>query len=177
MNRRLGQIMSSSLRLSQRAEWAEGQPISDLMSRALAEPELISLAAGFVDQQTLPVEPTREALASLFADESSARAALQYGTTPGYPPLRQALLERWLAHDACYHELIDRAGHCHGRQQPIAASGRRELVGSWRYRALHRPHLPRVPGHFEQHWRSVAGRADRPLWHAPGSLGAHLATT
>ena len=29
--------MSSTLRLSQRAEWADGQPISDLMSRALAD--------------------------------------------------------------------------------------------------------------------------------------------
>jgi 2-aminoadipate transaminase len=97
--------MSSTLRLSQRAEWAEGQPISDLMSRALAEPELISLAAGFVDQRTLPVEPTREALTSLFARESSAREALQYGTTPGFPPLRELLLSRLLDSDACCHEL------------------------------------------------------------------------
>jgi 2-aminoadipate transaminase len=112
--------MSSALRLSQRAEWAAGQPISDLMSRALAEPELISLAAGFVDQQTLPIEPTREALASLFADDSSARAALQYGTTPGFPPLREALLERWLARDACYHEL--------SIEQVIVTAGSNQLL-------------------------------------------------
>jgi len=86
-------------RLSRRAAWAEGQPISELMSRALADPNLISLAAGFVDQQTLPVEPTAEAFRSLFADAESARAALQYGTTPGYPPLREALLNRFLDAD------------------------------------------------------------------------------
>lgn len=97
--------MSSTLRLSRRAEWAEGQPISELMSRALAQPDLISLAAGFVDQQTLPVELTRLAIDAVLADGELSRAALQYGTTPGYPPLREALLERLLASDACCHEL------------------------------------------------------------------------
>ncbi len=97
--------MSSALRLSRRAEWAEGQPISELMSRALAQPELISLAAGFVDQHTLPVEPTRQALAALLSDDAAARAALQYGTTPGYPRLRKVLLERFLESDACCHDL------------------------------------------------------------------------
>ncbi len=96
--------MSSELRLSHRAQWAEGQPISNLMSRALAEPGLISLAAGFVDQQTLPVEATRQALQTILSDDESARAALQYGTTPGFPPLREALLQRLLQSDACCHE-------------------------------------------------------------------------
>jgi 2-aminoadipate transaminase len=80
--------------LSRRAQWAGGQPISALMAQALARPELISLAAGFVDQATLPVEPTREALEAVFAGSSGGRAALQYGTTPGYWPLREALLAR-----------------------------------------------------------------------------------
>lgn len=83
---------SSEITLSQRSRWAEGQPISQLMSQALANPDLISLAAGFVDGQTLPAAATRQALEAVFADESEARAALQYGTTPGFPPLRQALL-------------------------------------------------------------------------------------
>jgi 2-aminoadipate transaminase len=78
---------------SQRAGWAEGQPISDLMARALANPHLISLAAGFVDQQSLPVDATREAVAALTVDPLAARAALQYGTTHGFPPLRHALLD------------------------------------------------------------------------------------
>jgi 2-aminoadipate transaminase len=84
-------------RPSQRANWAEGQPISELMARALANPDLISLAAGFVDQQTLPAEETGKALANLFDDADAAQAALQYGTTPGYPPLRELLLDRALA--------------------------------------------------------------------------------
>jgi len=69
------------------------------MSRALANPDLISLAAGFVDQQTLPVEPTREALDALLSHPDAALAALQYGTTPGYPPLREAVLDRFLKAD------------------------------------------------------------------------------
>jgi len=91
--------MDNGIRLSQRAGWAEGQPISELMSRALMNPDLISLAAGFVDQQTLPAEPTRQALAAIFADADAAREALQYGTTPGYPPLREIVLARYLQAD------------------------------------------------------------------------------
>src|ERR1051325_9054917 len=91
--------MSTAPRLSQRAGWAGDQPISRLMHLALAHPKLISLAAGFVDQETLPVEPAREAMAAVLADVGRARAALQYGTTAGYPPLREAVLARLLAAD------------------------------------------------------------------------------
>jgi 2-aminoadipate transaminase len=81
------------------ASQAEGPPISDLMARALANPELISLAAGFVDQQTLPVEPTRQAVDALLRDRPSALDALQYGTTPGDPVLRTWLLEELVQRD------------------------------------------------------------------------------
>ncbi len=80
--------------LSRRAAWAEGQPISDLMATALANPQLISLAAGFVDQQTLPVGPTHAAIEALVATPERARRALQYGITPGYAPLRERLIEQ-----------------------------------------------------------------------------------
>ncbi len=85
--------------LSQRARRASGQPISELMHRALANPELISLAAGFVDQATLPVDATRAALDAVLGDRDLAHAALQYGTTPGYLPLREVVLARQLAAD------------------------------------------------------------------------------
>ena len=84
---------------SQRSRWAEGQTISQLMAMPLARPNLISLAAGFVDQQSLPVEPTHIALESLFSDARAARAALQYGTTPGHPPLRERILRRHTEQD------------------------------------------------------------------------------
>lgn len=85
--------------LSQRALQAGGQPIGPLMHRALAQPELISLAAGFVDQHTLPVELASEALSALLGETDRGQAALQYGTTAGHRPLRQALLDRMLAAD------------------------------------------------------------------------------
>ncbi len=94
------QSATSDVKLSQRADWAAGQPISELMSRALANPDLISLAAGFVDGETLPTEPTRQALESILSDDSVARSALQYGTTPGYPPLREALLSQIVQQDS-----------------------------------------------------------------------------
>ena len=91
--------LPSSEGLSRRAAMACDQPISYLMHKALAHPELISLAAGFVDQQSLPVDFTREALDWIMSDAHRARAALQYGTTHGYLPLREALLSRLLADD------------------------------------------------------------------------------
>jgi 2-aminoadipate transaminase len=88
--------------LSRRAHWAGGEPIANLlMAKTLAQPELVSLAAGFVDHQTLPVEPTRQALEAIWADPERARAGLQYGTTIGYGPLREAVLDRMLMADGC----------------------------------------------------------------------------
>jgi 2-aminoadipate transaminase len=94
------EAMSVPVELSQRARWAGGEPIANiLMAKALAHPELISLAAGFVDYQTLPVEPTRAAIDTIWSDRARTRAALQYGTTIGHSPLRRAILDRMLASD------------------------------------------------------------------------------
>lgn len=84
---------------SQRARLAAGQPISGLMHRALAQPDLISLAAGFVDQTSLPVEFTALAAEWLLGEGNRACRALQYGTTPGFAPLRELLLARAKAAD------------------------------------------------------------------------------
>ena len=100
--------MPDRQRLSKRAKLAGGQPISELMTQALAQPDLISLAAGFVDSDSLPVEAVREAMDALLSDPQQAKAALQYGSTPGSPQLREALLERLRADDgdpACEAEL------------------------------------------------------------------------
>ncbi len=80
-------------RLSQRARRTSEQPISYLLTQALTNPDLISLAAGLVDYETLPAQPSAELLAELLADPATARAALQYGTTCGLAELREVLLE------------------------------------------------------------------------------------
>lgn len=87
-------LASASYLPSRRASIAGRQPISELMAKALENPHLISLAAGFVDQETLPVAAVREIAANLFANASCAKATLQYGTNAGSPELREQLLAR-----------------------------------------------------------------------------------
>jgi 2-aminoadipate transaminase len=86
--------MTPHIALSEASRRTGAPPISELMSRALADPALISLAAGFVDPVTLPVEATAGAVAALLADPNRGRKALQYGSTPGDHHLRAQLLQR-----------------------------------------------------------------------------------
>jgi 2-aminoadipate transaminase len=62
------------------------------MEMALATPGLISLAAGFVDQESLPVEAMARGVAALLSDTVGGRRALQYGTTIGDRGLRRRLV-------------------------------------------------------------------------------------
>lgn len=69
------------------------------MQTALETPGLLSLAAGFTDNATLPVPAVGEAFAALAAEANGAEF-LQYGTNAGRPGLRAALAARVLAQDA-----------------------------------------------------------------------------
>ena len=80
-------------RFSARAERTLPQPINFLLSEALKDRRIISLAAGLVDQETLPVEQMTRLSGELLADEMAGREALQYGTTEGQAELREAILE------------------------------------------------------------------------------------
>jgi 2-aminoadipate transaminase len=64
-------------------------PISWLMQTALERPRLISLAAGFTDDDTLPVNLVRELATEMLSRQKSGRPALQYGSTAGDPELRR----------------------------------------------------------------------------------------
>jgi 2-aminoadipate transaminase len=86
--------MNPSSSLSRLARDRGGSPISDLMKRALDNPRLISLAAGFVDPASLPLDPTKRAVDALLGDPVLGRRALQYGTTIGDPSLRSRLVRR-----------------------------------------------------------------------------------
>lgn len=88
-----------SAHLSQRGQRAPEQPISKLMALALANPSAISLAAGFVDNHTLPVDEVSLASQKLFADRGHATAALQYGTTIGQAGLRLRIAQRYFQDD------------------------------------------------------------------------------
>ena len=75
--------------LSQVGQRAEAPAISWLMEVALGRPQLISLAAGFTDNESLPVNDTRELLNEILKSPKTGQAALQYGTTAGDPVLRE----------------------------------------------------------------------------------------
>ena len=86
--------------LSALGQRTEEPPISWLMDLALARPRLISLAAGFTDNATLPVRDTRRLLAGLLRTRASGAPALQYGTTAGLPELRRLTVEHLRQLDA-----------------------------------------------------------------------------
>jgi 2-aminoadipate transaminase len=64
------------------------------MALTLSRPDLISLAAGFTDNESLPVRETRAIVRDLLSNPHKGRPTLQYGTTPGDPVLRRLTAER-----------------------------------------------------------------------------------
>lgn len=84
--------MAANIALSDKVLRTTDQPITHYMRLALENPDLISLAPGLVDQESLPVAEVRAAFEELFASPAQARAALQYGTTQGSPRLRELVL-------------------------------------------------------------------------------------
>ncbi len=82
--------------------------ITALMQAALETPGLLSLAAGFTDNATLPVTAVGKALRELEASAPD-RAFLQYGTNAGRPGLRAALASRILVQDGGASPSVDSA--------------------------------------------------------------------
>ncbi len=109
--------------LSRRAAWSGGPPIANvLMARVLAQPDLISLAAGFVEHLSLPVELVERAIEKLFSSRTVALESLQYGTTLGHPRLRRAIWERLCQEDAA-------VGLRHaGPEQIVITAGSNQLL-------------------------------------------------
>lgn len=59
------------------------------MQQAVENADCISLAAGLVDERSLPVDLTRETIQQLLSESAAGRKLLQYGTTQGPEPLRR----------------------------------------------------------------------------------------
>lgn len=72
--------------------------IARLMALMLENPKLLSLAAGFTDNRTLPVAAVRAAVDALAARPGEPQY-LQYGTNQGRPGLRSRLADRLLAQE------------------------------------------------------------------------------
>ncbi len=82
------------LPLSRRAINSVEAPISYLMEQGVSNPDIISLAAGLVDQESLPSEEIAQAISLIWKEPRRAREALQYGTTPGNHSLRERIADR-----------------------------------------------------------------------------------
>ncbi len=85
--------MTVPIALSAAARRTHPSSITQLMQAALLNPGVVSLAAGFVDQQSLPVEMAGRSVAEVLSDPVGGRRALQYGTTGGDLGLRARVLE------------------------------------------------------------------------------------
>ncbi|MCH7686071.1 MAG: PLP-dependent aminotransferase family protein, partial [Planctomycetes bacterium] len=118
---------SSPVRLSRRAERTRKQAISFLMRQAVENPQVISLAAGLVDHDTLPVDETRAAALALLADDQRGRHVLQYGTTQGAERLRSLLVDHLAQLEGCPRDELgidaDRLILTNGSQQLLSLVG------------------------------------------------------
>ena len=96
-------------------------PISWLMQTALTRPKLISLAAGFTDNATLPVELSRQLLNEILRVPKVGQPALQYGITAGTENLRQLT--------ATHLQKLD-GGHdrAHSPERVIITGGSQQLL-------------------------------------------------
>jgi 2-aminoadipate transaminase len=83
-----------SLPLSRQSARTGDSPISYFIQKAIETPGLISLAAGLVDEGSLPAGPVAVAVADILGQPATAKAALQYGSTQGLNGLRQQVLDR-----------------------------------------------------------------------------------
>lgn len=95
------------IQCSERWKWGSRQAISFLMEQGVDNPEILTLGAGLVDSETLPVEEVGQLVAEICRDPQEGRAALQYGSTPGSPRLRNALLGHLASLENCSLEELD----------------------------------------------------------------------
>jgi 2-aminoadipate transaminase len=77
---------------SQRAQKLTSSAIREIL-KVTERPEVISFAGGLPSPATFPVERIRQACTDILA--SNPAAALQYGPTEGYLPLREWVAERY----------------------------------------------------------------------------------
>jgi 2-aminoadipate transaminase len=98
-------------------------PISWLMHAALSRPKLISLAAGFTDNASLPVAEARTALNRILRSSRTGRLALQYGLTAGDPALRRLTARHLQALDG-----VAAPGKYHSPERLLITSGSQQLL-------------------------------------------------
>lgn len=98
------------------------------MSLTLAHPKLISLAAGFTDNPSLPVDEARALLDRILSTPRTGQSALQYGSTAGDPLLRELTANRLNALDALPAPVVDKGRETKRPKSQRALSPNRLLV-------------------------------------------------
>ncbi len=81
------------LPLSGTSKRTTDSPITYFIQKALENPALVSLAAGLVDEASLPTAEVARAVEEIMADPAAGQAALQYGSTQGLDSLRERVLD------------------------------------------------------------------------------------
>lgn len=104
--------------LSQLGQRIAEPPIAWLMKQTLDHSNLISLAAGFTDNPSLPVAETEALVRKVMAQPKQGQAALQYGASAGDARLRELTVKRLQGLDGGKGGLpVDRTIMTHGSQQ------------------------------------------------------------
>lgn len=93
------------------------------MEVALSNPKLISLAAGFVDTDSLPVEEVKAAIDVVLGHSRQAKLALQYGTTQGHPPLLD-----WIIQHVSQLDRIPSEKQTLSRKNVVITTGSQQLL-------------------------------------------------
>jgi len=104
---------------SQRAQKLTSSAIREIL-KVTERPEVISFAGGLPSPATFPVERIRQACSDILASNPSA--ALQYGPTEGYLPLREWVAERYSKDGA--HITVDQVLITTGSQQGLDLLGK-----------------------------------------------------
>ncbi len=87
--------MTIPIQISKRAQALTSSAIREIL-KVTERPEVISFAGGLPSPATFPVERMREVTAKVLAE--APHAALQYGPTEGYTPLREWVAARHSQH-------------------------------------------------------------------------------
>ncbi len=109
--------------LSRLGQRSEAPSISWLMEVALSRPQMISLAAGFTDNESLPVKEARELLNEILKPRLTGQSALQYGTTAGDPALRELT-----AHDTCLMDGVLDSDKAYSADRLIISNGSQQML-------------------------------------------------
>ena len=106
----------------------QAPPIAWLMKLTLDHPHLISLAAGFTDNESLPVGEARELFDEILGSRKTGRDALQYGTTAGDPELRRLTAERLRKLDAQAGMRLRQGGKNYSPDRLLITNGSQQLL-------------------------------------------------